>query len=225
VDTARIRSLYDGEVLFSDVLFGNLIRRLNELGMFENSIIILTSDHGEEFREHGGFQHGRLFEEHLRIPLLIYHPAIRKMERNRTPVSNLDLLPTLLHAAGISRDWDVDGRNLLEPAKERGALISLAMTAEDHRAASILENEYKLIVSLKPDYSEILFDLEADPGETANLAPDHPERVKALIRALRRTLGEKDWGLLADPNLSGDPREGLDTESIEALKELGYLTE
>jgi arylsulfatase A-like enzyme len=225
VDIARIRSLYDGEVFYADFLFGRLVQALKTLGLADQALVVLTSDHGEEFKDHGGFQHGRLYEEHIRIPLLIHHPAMRKTERISTLVSNMDLLPTLLHAAGIKRHWEVDGRDLLEPEQKPGAVVSLAMTGEKHRAAALRFEGHKLIVDLSPLYRETLFDLEADPRETLNIAQNHPERVSTGLRALRRAVGEEAWTLLAETGLTGDPRTGLDSDSIEALRELGYVTE
>ena len=66
-DLQRIRDLYDGEVFYADALFGRLIAGLRERGLLDSSVIVVTSDHGEEFKEHGGFQHDRLTEEHVRI--------------------------------------------------------------------------------------------------------------------------------------------------------------
>jgi len=224
-DIARIRSLYDGEVYFVDFIFGSLVRHLNELGLVEKSVILLTSDHGEEFKERGGFQHGKLFEEHIRIPLLMSHPDVTEMQRNRTLVSNMDFLPTLLHLAGLSLPWAVDGRDLLAPREEPAELISLAMTAPEYRAASIRRDDYKLILDLNPVYAASLFHLPTDPGEIRNMAPDHPDRVRSLTRTIRNSLNKTEWKALIDPALSGDPLKGLTPESVEALKALGYLTE
>jgi arylsulfatase len=111
----RVVDLYDGQVFFGDHLFESLLDTVREAGLLDRTLIVLTSDHGEELMEHGGLQHRTVFEEVLRIPLIIRHPGVRRGRRSDAPVSNLDLLPTLAAIAGLEVPGPTDGVSLLDP--------------------------------------------------------------------------------------------------------------
>ena len=101
-DVAHLRALYDGEVQAADRQFGRFVEQLKFFDLYDESLIILVGDHGEEFGEHGGFDHRRtLYEELLRVPLIVKFPRSWELSgRIATPVSTLDLAPTILEAAG-----------------------------------------------------------------------------------------------------------------------------
>src|SRR4029077_15384748 len=102
-DVRHLRALYDGEVRAADRELGAFLNLLRKLGRYDESLIVLVADHGEEFGEHGGFDHGRtLYEEVLRVPLIVKFPRARGVAavRGAAPVSSLDLAPALLAAAG-----------------------------------------------------------------------------------------------------------------------------
>ena len=96
-------NLYDGEIACTDMHFGRLINELKTLGLYDNTIIIFLSDHGEEFREHGGDYHGKtLYEEQLRVPLLIKLPhSARAGERRNDLIEMVDVAPTILDLVGM----------------------------------------------------------------------------------------------------------------------------
>ncbi len=226
-ELARVRSLYDGEIHFVDRLFGELVARLRALDLYDDSLVVLTSDHGEEFMEHGHLQHGWLTEENLRIPLLIRHPALRGGERLSLRVSNLDLMPTLLALAGIEPPRSIRGRNLLRHGDERVTLAGVANTEQRRQSASILHGDTKLIVHCQGSSRRELYDLAGDPGERKNLAGERREqadRLEAQLWPLLGLAGCRDLPLGSPTGASREQRN-LTPEAIEALKQLGYLEE
>jgi arylsulfatase A-like enzyme len=222
-DIARIRSLYDGEVHYLDHLFGTLLDNLKAMGLLENSIIVLTSDHGEELKERGGFQHTRVTEEVIRIPLIMYHPAIRKGNRTAVPFSNIDILPTMATLANVPFDSSIDGVAMLGEYSEPRAVVSTSMTSKDYRAISIQEGNYKLIVDCHPEARRYLFDLEANPDETENLITTQHEQASDLYRKLSQ-ISHGDPCLAMETAVRGVSSEaGLDAETVESLRALGYI--
>jgi arylsulfatase A-like enzyme len=115
-----VLSLYDCEISKSDYYFGKFIDYLRQRGLYENSIIVLISDHGEQFNEHGGFFHGgSIYNEEIRVPLIIKFPngEFSGCQSNLF-VSQVDVLPTILEYLGIEIPSGVDGISLLNQSKE-----------------------------------------------------------------------------------------------------------
>jgi arylsulfatase len=226
-ELAHVRELYDGEIHAADALFGSLLDRVEALGLDSNTIVVVTSDHGEEFMEHGHLQHGYLNEENLRIPLLIRHPKGASGERVPVRVSNLDLMPTLAALVGIETDLNLDGRNLLAAEAPDRVLISVANTEAKLRAVSILAGDSKLVVHCGKRRDRELYDLSSDPGEKINRVGETSEQADALEARLWAELGLSGCADLAIATAEGGEAEtrGLAPEVIEALEELGYLEE
>jgi arylsulfatase A-like enzyme len=187
-EVARIWELYLGEVWYADRLFGELIGRLRELGLLDSSIVILTSDHGEEFAEHGGFQHGRLYEEHLRIPLIIRHPQ-RSGGTIEERVRNVDLMPTVLHAVDEPVREALDGHVIRPPSsRPPRPVVGIAMTG-DRQWVSLLVGSRKVIVPCGAPERAEMYDLSSDPGERRDLARERPADVRELARTLQVLMG------------------------------------
>jgi arylsulfatase len=225
-EVEQLRRLYDGEVMAVDRLFGRLIERLVGLGVRENTIVVFTSDHGEEFMEHGFLQHGRLTEENVAIPLILSHPDLPGGRRIASRVSNLDLLTTLAALAGIALDEETDGRNLLAPASA-APLLGIVDTGKT-RQASIRRGDLKLIVHCwRRGQNRELFDLALDPGERHNLLLDQLPIADRLEEELWQTVGLAGCSKLRMGRAPKDERgtDGLTREVTEALQELGYLEE
>lgn len=222
---------YDTAVRYSMDAAGRLLEKLEEEGLYEDSLVILTSDHGEELFDHGGFGHGySLFEEVVRVPLWIKLPGQKERATVESPVSLLDLLPTILEVAGIGsavEETNLDGRSLvplLAGERTGGAGFRARPIAMDTRwrrravASAIRLGSYKLI-EIESDYegrsrTRLLFDLATDPGEETNLSARETEKVEALSAALERirlaTAGER-------------PETGEADLDREVLKALGYI--
>ncbi len=223
-DVARIKSLYEGEVFFADTLFGELLDGLRETGHLESSIVVLTSDHGEEFKEHGRFQHDRLTEEHVRVPLIVRHPEPRPL-RSEILVSNVDFLPTFLSLAGIAPEGHFDGRDWTRISQDPDWIAGVSMTSGKERWLSLRRGDHKLIQTCLPDTRRRLFDLAADPGEHDDLHDQEPALVRKLFRELEVLLGGPPCTVMQAAVQGAEPTVGLSEENIEALKALGYLSD
>jgi arylsulfatase A-like enzyme len=113
-DIDHLRALYDGEVTFWDVYLGELIEYLESNGLLENTLLVVTSDHGELFGEHGKWVHGSaLYEEEIRVPLLLrYDGVIQPGQVVRAPVQSYDLMPTILAYAGLDAPAEIQAVSL-----------------------------------------------------------------------------------------------------------------
>lgn len=186
----RHKASYDSEIKYVDAYVGKIVDKLKATGLWDKSIVVLVSDHGEAFNEHGYFFHGQtLYNEVVRVPLLIRVPGWfhRKIE---TPVSILDVPPTVVDLMGYTPEADWDGQSLMPlmlgeaPAQNRPVFSELLpyTSWKEHHKAVVVDN--MKFISILSAGTEELYDLEADPGETKNLAserPDEAERMRKLI--------------------------------------------
>jgi hypothetical protein len=229
-----VRALYDSGVAFTDARLGLLFQGLEEGGWLENTVVVVTSDHGEEFWEHDAFGHGKeLYDHQLRVPLILYVPPALAREANLPdtrggvidqPVQLVDLYPTLLDLVGIDSEQSVSGRSLL-PMVRGEALPVVAAFAEnttvDPQKKALRSSRYKLIRTFAGRESEVaLYDLELDPGERTNIAATHPKVAAELSAEMlsRLTRNESDrveagFSPVMDPRLR------------RQLESLGYLRE
>lgn len=222
-DLKRLQDLYMGEVWSADRTFGALVDRLRELGLLDSSIVVLTTDHGEEFGEHGEFQHGRLYEEHLRVPLVVRHPGAAG-GRVAARVRSVDLLPTLLDAVGRPVDEALDGVVVQVPAVHRPRpVVAVAMTGIDERWISLLTGSKKLILNCGPERGAEMYDLSTDPAEQRDLAGEDPRGVRDLVHRLGSIVGGDPCAVMARAVQGWAATAGLDEESVEVLRSLGYL--
>ena len=224
-ELARLRALYDGEIFFADLAFGRILDHLEETRLLDNTVVVFTSDHGEEFMEHGRLQHGWLTEENIRIPLLIRHPDTIGGRRIHSRVTNLDLLPTLMDIAGLEGSGDLDGRSVLAGSDDDRPLLAVAHTSRTSQAASIREGSWKLIVRCGIVSDRFLYDLELDPGETRNLAAEATALADEMESHLWRELELEGCSELPISTTGAAETRPLDPRTLEALKRLGYLDE
>ena len=222
-DLERVLSLYRGEVFYSDHLFGEFVERLGDLRLMENSIIVLTADHGEAFNERGVFRHLYLFDETTRIPLMIYHPSVARPSRATGCVSLVDLLPTLASMTGIENNLSTHGWNLQDTVAAERPVVSIAMTSSDYQAVALRRGPLKLITTCRPELSHALFDLVQDPNEKVDLSHVRSEETLALRQLLERLLCGAPCETIAAAIRGASPTRGLDRDTIERLRGLGYI--
>lgn len=222
-DLRRAFELYEGNVLYADSLFATFRRELEAMGLWERAVVALSSDHGEEFHDHGGVQHGKLYEEHVRIPLIVRHPDAPGGARSDVLVSNLDLMPTLLAVAGLPRLRPLDGRDLTALEQAPRTLLGVSITSGSYRLLSLRHGDHKLIETCVPERGQELYDLARDPAERDSLAAQEPERAAALLAEMTTILGGDPCAVQAAAVQGVAPTVGLDERSIEALRALGYL--
>ncbi len=188
---------YDGEVAYADQQVGRLLETLQQQGVFENTIVVLSSDHGESLGEHGLRFHGSsLRQEQVRVPLALYYPGIKPQRRSEL-VGNVDIYATLVDLLALDGAPKTQSRSLLPlvsgSAEDRAAWPNLAymelpddvkeLSAASANVAALVEGKWKLIRHLSGGYSE-LFDLELDPGENSDRSADHPKIKEGLENRL-----------------------------------------
>lgn len=226
-DWQHVVALYDGEILFQDQEIGRLLEGLEPKGLLRNAVIAYTSDHGEEFQEHGGMSHGpTLYQEVLHVPFALRIPGIRAQRVSR-PVSLVDFAPTVLEAFGIAAPASFQGRSLLpllrgEAVPQEPIVSETQQTRERHHLVSVRSGALKYILRVPggrepspPILKEELYDLAADPGEKANrLASPEAERLRR--QGLAYLARARQEGRV------GRPVE-VDPATLEKLKAWGYI--
>ncbi|MBU1877362.1 MAG: sulfatase-like hydrolase/transferase, partial [Chloroflexi bacterium] len=218
-----ISDAYDGEIRYFDQQFGNLVAALKRLGLYDDALIILTSDHGEEFLEHDGWAHGKtLYQEVTNIPLIIKYPGGAGAGMTDAGMArSVDIATTILDVAGIPAPSIMEGVSLRQPpdAPARSQL-SLSTTCQKGWSMAVRDSRYKLIeiIDGNPRGRAMtqLYDLVADPGETVNLAETHPD----VLARLRATLSQ--MMALSEQAAVGSQEAVLDAEFQERLHQLGY---
>jgi arylsulfatase A-like enzyme len=200
-DWNHIRSLYDGEIAFTDKAIGTLMQGIEEMGLRDNTLIIFLSDHGEEFFEHGGFEHGHThYNELLRVPMIFSFP--RELPANvrvSRQVRLLDVTPTVLDFLGLEAGTHLEGISLMPLLTGDGdlepSLVSLLPHDISFAEAMLHGREQKSITAypwkLIQDAvtrEEMLFNLDEDPGEKENIIYEAGETSLVLEEVLFKTL-------------------------------------
>ncbi len=238
-DLRIMGDLYDGEIAFTDYCVGRVVEQLRDLGLINETLIIVTSDHGENLGEHGLIDHLlSMYETTLHVPLLIRYPENFKAgDRVNDLVSLLDILPTILdfcnirgeiampnpQTASLARQ-DRSKRKFIVAENERPMngirLVRSKFPAFD---TTMIEHPMRAIRTERHKYiwrgggSAELYDLKADPGELHNLIDEQPDIRSKLHGMLAKWTEEKP--------VTGDlsPFEGKDVENLKVLRSLGYL--
>jgi arylsulfatase A-like enzyme len=221
---------YDGEIAFTDTHVGKLLATLRDIGEDEETIVVFVSDHGEEFGDHGLQGHGRaLHREVTRLALAVRVPGWPHAGVDE-PVHAVDLLPTLLELLDVPLPKSpLAGRSLiplmrggrgarLEP---RGLLAEVSLYAGSVHSTYRL-GRFKLFEHREPGGAPArsLFDIEADPNETVNLADRYPRVVEEYARALRE---ERRAALALRMQLGEPERVDLNEDDLTRLRALGYV--
>lgn len=237
---------YDDEVRYVDHQIGRLLAAMDRQGLLEKTVVILVSDHGEELHDRGFWSHGyTLYQEQLHVPMIVRFPSeLSQRPENsaagslvHTPVSLVDLLPTLFQMIGIEPErMPTVGRNLFQAPEERG-LISETFAGQVPPRFCLRRGPYKYVLfnrettggeapSTYPGSwiwksgpaAEELYHLEDDPGERHNLVAELPE----LAARMREEL-EQLRGLDRAPSAGKGKKEEMDQDTKERLRALGYI--
>jgi arylsulfatase A-like enzyme len=231
-DVVTVRGLYDNGILATDDQMGRLFESLKAHGLYEGAAVVVLSDHGEEFLEHGDFNHGRtVYEEVLRVPLLVRLPGGRQGGLVvATPVALIDVAPTLAELAGIMPPDQFQGRSLLDVVDRgeddgflrRPLYFDIPNALEPVRG--ILRGAWKLILR-GPEQGRELYALGEDPREQRDVSSDEHELCEELSRdlaawmACMEQLGrERGWFSSGGPSDERGWRE-----SQKQLRALGYV--
>ena len=199
-DSIALNALYDDEIRRVDRFFGKILQNLERAGVLQNTLIILTADHGEELLDHGFVGHAstslraRLYEEIIRIPLIISWPGRLEGTRLEGPVSQIDILPTVAELLGWELPHYIQGKSLLPSEKSHlsasrpvffESVIAGNQTSKENEqqwVRGIRQGRYKYVSTGE------LYDLELDPGEKTNLIGEDPETARRMADAVDKWL-------------------------------------
>jgi arylsulfatase A-like enzyme len=212
-DKVRVVALYDSDVSYNDQQFGELVKALEKLGRLEDTMIVLTADHGEEMFERGKIGHGQsLHEELVHVPLAIYFPPLFPPGKKVTEgVEVLDVLPTIADALGTKLPPDVQGMSLVPLAQGEGAGYPRPAIASQYELAHTMRlDRWKLWVGGSGEVK--LFDMVADPGALKELGPEHAVERRFVADALGLWMAYQGkwkktrWGVASNhtPQLAAD---------------------
>lgn len=201
---------YAAEVRFFDREVGRLLRYLDDRGILDETLLVVTSDHGEALNgDHGFFfsHDNGLTEDQIRVPLMLYYPGCDRGSVLNFPVSTLSILPTILGVLGLPPFEFVDGHNLLDST-------SRPVLAQKRREASLRKGRWK--ITWRRSVGFRLFDLVSDPQETQDTSKQHPGLFQELRTSLQHTMQRVK---LAEPQ----GRRSKSEEELRALEALGYV--
>ena len=231
---AYVISQYDGEIRWTDDHLQRFFRLLKREGLWDDTAIIVLSDHGEEFFEHHAKGHkNNLYTESIRIPLIMKYPGGRPRGRNGRLVSQVDLFPTVLELAGASGDEVHQGHSLLQPARPANQPIYFDLTHTRYSPKrgggwqphyirhwlGVRQADYALI-HLVEDQATELYHVSEDPGQRVNLFPAEAPRAGELMALIRQSQ-EQNQALARVLEASGEAE--LSEEALKTLRALGYL--
>lgn len=235
IETGHVRALYDGDVRYADEAVGELLAVLEQAGVMDDTILVLVSDHGEQFLEHGAFGHpAELWTYLVHVPLIIRMPT-REARTFDATVRLIDVMPTLLDLVDVSPPPELQGRSLLpllEGPLEEVPTISEIVTRWKYDGVE--KTPHRLVRAIrsgnwtyvKRSYynirTEELYDRSSDPGEKLNLAPKRKEHAETLKRF--RDIDAKHEA--ACETLSArfvGTRVEVSDETLEEIGKLGYV--
>jgi len=237
----NIIGLYDGEIRYSDErLIKRLLEKLKEMNLYDQTMVIFTSDHGEEFYDHGSWLHGQnLYDESLKVPLIIKFPESRFAgKRVESVVRLIDIMPTILDELGIDfSDYELEGKSLIPLLKEEDSQdrIFLAdignnvlnshvpqkMTINFGKYKLILNKEFsredlRFFLSPPPSIPSVeLYDLAQDPHEKRNIAAEKRDLVAQLTSQVEK--------IYQQARKKREEKVKIDEELKRELKALGYI--
>jgi len=214
--------LYDGEIAYADWATGRIFDALRSKSWYENSAIVVTSDHGQEFWEHGNWEHNRsLFEEVLHVPLVFRFPnRALAGQRPGNMARLMDITPTLLDLLGLETpDW-MWGTSLLRSLEKNETLPAFAHVDKGPGgwSSSLRTERFKYILAERgQDRFEMLFDLEEDPKEQIDLVGQE----ETLLDSMREALSLQSIEIQTSDSYKSS--QTMDNTAKEALRNLGYL--
>ncbi|QDU67635.1 sulfatase [Engelhardtia mirabilis] len=230
----HLRDLYDSGIAFTDHLLRGVFEELEKVGWLESSIVIVTSDHGDGFGEHGTTSHQSIFDEILHVPLIAIlpesYPDARRGARVTAPVMGVDLASTIVELLGLDPLPDAQGASWAAHLRGSGGPSGHAV---DYRAVwselatpgnewlALRRGPYKYLLHSTDTAQRALFDRWFDPGERFNRAGDMPQVVERLARDVKFVRAANEQVRLRYPAIKAT----MGDSSLGALHALGYAEE
>jgi arylsulfatase A-like enzyme len=232
-DLHHIVALYDGEIRYTDQHLERLFRGMERLGVYDKAMIIVTSDHGEEFLDHGGWEHQKtLYEEQIRVPLIVKFPQSRHLrQRVQQQVSLIDIAPTVLADLGLPQPDTFQGQSLLPllDGAESGSMTAWSETEHtvdgSHKIAirrgdTGVKSIFSLFGKEQSQDRVKLYDLTRDPGETFDLSAKSEASLEPKWLELEQYLRRLEkWRSRSTPSAPVQ----LTPEQRDMLRALGYV--
>jgi arylsulfatase len=212
---------YDAEIRHMDDAFGEVVGRLQDLGRYDDALVLFTADHGESLGEHDFyFEHGWFaYDATLRVPLMIKRPGQTRGGVVEAQVSLLDIVPSVRDVVGASWEDDGPGGSVFRAPESRPLVLVESAGSYPDKYRGLRSARSKFLTSRES--VEELYDLATDPGETVNLASQESE----VLAELRRQIPEARAALRSDPSTFAPEieSEDVDPRTREQLRSLGYL--
>lgn len=227
-DRAQLVDLYDGEIAFSDAQLGALVDGLRARGLFDDTLLVVVSDHGEEFWDHATHGHGHrnLHAELTHVPLVLSWPAgLPRGLRVPGLMRGVDLAPTLVHALGLPALPDAEGESVLPrlvPGADLASRRALLFADRAKQVDDVLAvRSDELLLHADPELDPTLYELADDPSAQRDVAAEQPARLARLLETL------DTWRLGRDARRAaldaGRASVELDPELAASLAAMGYL--
>jgi arylsulfatase A-like enzyme len=212
----RLEHLYNGEIAYTDEQVGRLLGGLKEMGLDDSTVVVLTADHGEEFLDHRGFEHGHtLYDELIHVPLIIRYPELVRPGRVRAEVGHVGVAPTLCGLSGVQAEATFQGSSL-EPLMFGEKPKSRAILSQGNMWGPMLTSlrygGYKLITG---PGKTALYHVAVDARERHDISgeEDQRERRTALSEVMERRLSQAGKGQAVE----------LSSAEAKQLQALGYV--
>ncbi len=218
-ELGELIGLYDDQVRKVDVSIKKFLDRFSEFNGRE-TLLIITSDHGEEFMEHGGFHNVSPYQEMIHVPLIVVGEGVSEGVEVNTPVSLVDLLPTVTDIIGHQTEHWIEGKSLLsclrEEANREYTVFINYYCKRNEEVRLILDNEKKLIFKVGPGTWEF-YDLVSDPFEKNNIFSEED----IVQKEVKRKMEEKNYAVKSRGYIAGEAEASKHV--VDQLKALGYL--
>ncbi|MFA5198859.1 MAG: sulfatase [Candidatus Omnitrophota bacterium] len=220
--SAYIQALYAADILeYDQEVIGPVIKKLKELGIYNKTLIIICSDHGEEFYEHGGFGHGTTFyDEVTRVPLIVRVPWVKGGKRGKEFTQTVDIMPTILDLLEIPVPHQAQGKSLAGFIDGNKPLPPREYVFGRMPVLSSIRSENWLFVLYDGDIpnQKYLYDLVSDPGEEKDVY--YKDKKTALGLESRMKEWERSLPSYRDREYSFPP--GIDRKMREKIRKTGY---
>jgi arylsulfatase A-like enzyme len=217
LDANFYESLYDAEIRSADEVLGALFDGLRQRGIWDRLVLVITADHGEEFLDHGGFEHNRtLFDEMVHVPLIVKAPGLQPGVRD-IETEAVDLAPTLARAAGAALPAGLSGVDIWPELRGESRGEPWAFAERPGALYMLRTREWKFISNLEAHHE--LYHLTDDPHELKNLAPFELERTRDMRNQLAGVLAK---AYEAGRNVRGQLAP-ISPRVLNRLKALGYV--
>jgi len=219
------QDLYAGEIAYTDYCIGQVVTKLKELDLYDSTLIIITSDHGEMLGEHGERTHGYyIYQSNIKVPLIFKLPGKHKPKRITNIVGLIDIVPTVCHLLDIKSPSEVQGINILRdigknasPQESRNIYCQCLQPTKynGNSLLGVVTDSFKYIQTTRPE----LYDMIKDQAEKNNLIAEQPQQARILKDKLAQII---ERSVRKD---SADSKMELDEETQRQLESLGYVGE